>query len=219
MLPESETERPLPRWRAALVGAFTLLSVALAGLLVARMLQARRGNVRRGEARIQLLTLAAAQKSYHEQHGHFAATFPVLDLPIERGNRYAYFLAERGPIEARAPEAATPPLDAVVLGVDRLQHPEAAPITDWRATRCPLSTPHDVKGRPLGLGVHGVPPEDLFVIGAAANLDADPALDCWSLSSVQRHSPEGEVIPAGLPWRESGDLPGSLWESLTGQKR
>lgn len=201
----------------AMIGAFTLVSIALAGVMVARILQARRGNVRLGEARLQLLSLAAAQQGYHVRHGHFAEAFPFLDAPVERGNRYAYFLADRGPVAVRDDEGAPAPLDAVVLGVDRSQHPEAAPITDWKTTRCPLTRPLDVKGRPLGLGVHGVPPNDLFVLGAAANLDADPTLDCWSISSVQRQSAEGEDIPAGLPWRESKDLPSSLWERLSGQ--
>lgn len=190
--------------------------IALAALALVRIGMAWRGKIRVGEARVTLALLHAAQQAHHAAHGRYAGTLGELGVRPLPGNRYAWFLAARGPVEEREGEDPPARPEAVIAGVDRQVHPEAAPLREFAATGCPLTLPRDAAGQPLALGAHGPRPDDLYLAAVAGDLDGDPELDCWSICSAPRTAAHGEAVPAGVPWRERSDLHATLWERLIG---
>jgi type IV pilus assembly protein PilA len=55
-------------------------------------------------------------------------------------------------------------------------------------------------------GVTGHCPDCNFTAGCVGNLDDDPELDTWSISSMERTSPLGARIPAGIPFNDYNDV-------------
>jgi type IV pilus assembly protein PilA len=64
---------------------------------------------KQSECKTALRAIANAQRSFHDQDGHFAATFEELGVVTPEANRYAYFLSDaeiQHPDTALHPEAA-----------------------------------------------------------------------------------------------------------------
>ena len=59
-----------------------------------------------------------------------------------------------------------------------------------------------------GLGFSGAGSEQHFTAYALGKVDDDPEFDCWSISSIDRKSAAGVVIPAGVPHHEKADYEG-----------
>ncbi len=60
-----------------------------------------------------------------------------------------------------------------------------------------------VNGR---LGVSGHCPKCDVTIGCGTNIDTDPEVDVWSISTADRTSAGGKRIPAGVPYNDFDDL-------------
>lgn len=60
-----------------------------------------------------------------------------------------------------------------------------------------------VNGR---LGVSGHCPTCDVTIGCGANIDTDPEVDVWPVSTADRTSAGGKRIPAGVPYNDFDDL-------------
>jgi type II secretory pathway pseudopilin PulG len=56
------------------------------------------------------------------------------------------------------------------------------------------------------LGVQGQCPDCQITIACAANIDNDPQIDVWSVSSVDRVGRHGQPIPAGTPYNDFNDM-------------
>ncbi len=56
------------------------------------------------------------------------------------------------------------------------------------------------------LGLQGECPACQLTMACAAQLDADPTLDVWTVSTFERTGGNGARIPAGMPWVDSDDV-------------
>lgn len=56
------------------------------------------------------------------------------------------------------------------------------------------------------LGLTGECPACQLMMACATQLDADPKLDVWTVSTVERTGAEGARIPPGMPWLDTNDL-------------
>jgi type IV pilus assembly protein PilA len=158
------------------------------------------------EVKSNLKALYTAQRAYLQEKDRYGQRLQEIGFEPERGNRYAYFLLSSGPIALR--EAAVEPRlsEAVIVWSDRYRIKNAPAPTDFAGTGCPLTPGKDEAGRPLGVGVWGTFPHAHFIAAAAANLDRDPTLECWSIASMPRVDAYGNTIPAGQPYLEQADL-------------
>jgi hypothetical protein len=55
------------------------------------------------------------------------------------------------------------------------------------------------------LGLTGACPACDLTVACAGQLDEDPALDVWSVSTAARHGPDGRLIPPGQPFHDADD--------------
>ena len=56
------------------------------------------------------------------------------------------------------------------------------------------------------LGLQGECPACQLTMACAAQLDADPTLDVWTVATFERTGGNGARIPAGMPWVDSDDV-------------
>jgi hypothetical protein len=162
-----------------------------------------------------LKAIFTSQRAYLGEYDQYSEQVGRIGFAPELGNDYTYFLAPEGPVldaaARRRPRAAAAPIEAghAIIGSD----PEAPHFrgawTTFAATNCPLTPATLPDGRAVGLGVTRWGPrydETLFIAAAAAQLDDDATVDCWSIASVERTARDGTQIPAGQPWLELNDL-------------
>ncbi len=124
------------------------------------------------QCRTELKSIAMAQKTYFEKHGRYAEDPTALDLKLEPGNRYAYFVSSE--------ETPAFQVDLKRFGEERA----------LRRSQLPL-----LLGNPRP-GVVGVCPTCSASFACASNADADLDLDVWSISSVERTKPDGAAVAA-----------------------
>lgn len=58
------------------------------------------------------------------------------------------------------------------------------------------------------VGVTGQCPDCNITIGCGANIDQDANVDVWSISTGDRTSARGGLIPAGIPYNDYNDMTG-----------
>lgn len=56
------------------------------------------------------------------------------------------------------------------------------------------------------IGLHGACPACAITMLCVAQLDADPSVDVWTLSTTDRVGSRGEKIPGGIAWNEVDDV-------------
>jgi len=86
--------------------------------------------------------------------------------------------------------------------------------SDAAGTGCPVTPGKDLAGNPVGVGVWGTRPNEVFIALAAGNLDDDPMLDCWTIASMPRVDANGDLIPEGTPHREQDDTSLTRWQRI-----
>jgi type IV pilus assembly protein PilA len=148
------------------------------------------------ECRSNLKSLFTTEKAYFAEQNRYTTHLNDLEFEPERGNRYAYFLGRNGPMEERT-TSERPEVDRVhrAIGVDVLRYGGAGIHAD--------QVPMSFRGIPVGLS--GECPRCEFLAVCAGQLDSDPALDVWTISSQKRVGPDGNDVPAGTPVREIND--------------
>jgi hypothetical protein len=145
------------------------------------------------ECKLNLTTLFTAEKV--RQRG-VTSQFSELQVTVERGNRYAYFLGD-GPLEDRSREQASGTQEAQGVGVDTWKHRDLKPITL-------AQLPDEVARR---VGVTGQCPfECEITIVCAGNIDKDSTLDIWSTSTRERIGPDGQKYAPGEPMQHLDDV-------------
>jgi len=182
----------------------TLAAIALPGYL-------RFGSKSKvSEVKTNLRAAYTAQKAYFAEKDVYDAKLATLGFKPDRGNRYAYFLATRGPVHRRDAEVE-PPLaaDAVIIGADRHRHASIPDFPGFAETGCPIlactgTTGARLSGPGLFNGDNGN--GSVFMVAGAGNVDTDDALDCWSICSEERTAADGEKIPGGQPHCDRDDL-------------
>lgn len=136
------------------------------------------------EAKSTLHDLLRAQRANFAADGGWATSFEQLGYQMERGNRYRFALSREGEVLVPGHPDGGP---HAILAVDDFRfasresnaaHPPAIPRDLWDA-----------------LGVL----DGQLTMAASGNIDVDPTLDVWSISSADRII-EGAHVDAGVPF-------------------
>ncbi len=134
-----------------------------------------------GEAKRELKRLCIAQIANVIESDAGTAKFEELQVEIAQ-SRYSYFLA---------PGAAP--------------HPATVGISQTSKAPTESALPPKFTGG-LSLGMNGACPECSWVMAAAGNIDGDPALDIWSVSTLPRTGSHGEKIERCVAVHEQDDI-------------
>lgn len=179
-----------------------MVTLAIIGILAAisvpnfTKLQARS---QQSEVRSNLRALYDFEQAHLMEYSRYTKSVVRLGFAPERGNRYQYGL-KASPItpDDRTGATATTALTADAIMVDVFQYGSASAATI--RTQSPCSTPFVTPG-PAGAA---------FTALAQANIDDDPTIDLWSISSVSREmSGCADVagnVAAGEPANDVNDV-------------
>jgi len=151
------------------------------------------------ECRANLKAWYTAERVYRQDHGTFSPLIHSIGFEPERGNRYAYFASHTGSIEARSARAAASAQTDTGVSVDTVKHGTGSEV---------------LREQVLGLRRAGCIADDEssgcpdIIAVCAGNIDDDPALDVWSVSTRVRLAPDGTAIWPGVPFNEVSDRAG-----------
>jgi type IV pilus assembly protein PilA len=155
---------------------FTLIElmivVAIIGILAAIAIpnfikfQARS---KQSEVKANLKAIFVAERAYMQERDTFSKSVVDIGFSPERGNRYAYYVGAVTGCEARA--TAVPVAGTACIQVDTFKY--GASVT---AEPAPAFSP----------SVQTETQPQYFTATAAGNIDNDPSLDLWSVSSESR---------------------------------
>ncbi|MGZ6125410.1 MAG: prepilin-type N-terminal cleavage/methylation domain-containing protein [Myxococcales bacterium] len=189
---------------------FTLIElmivVAIIGILAAIAIpnfikfQARS---KQSEAKANLKAIFTAQKAFFQEKDRYSSLTGEVGFEPERNNRYAYFLAATGTLQDRVASVIAQATTYTGIQVDTFKYGTAFAQT-YAATACGATSTAGVVGPPAG------PPS--FIATAQGNIDADPTVDQWSISSDARvFTPGGSCTadvnnPSGEPANDQNDV-------------
>jgi type IV pilus assembly protein PilA len=153
-------------------------------------------RARQAECKVNLKSFYVVTRTDMESEGG-RVDFSKLRFLPERGNRYAYFVGQ-GPMEDRGSPQATGTEGAQAVGVDTFKYPTLRPLTFQ-------DLPPDVAAQ---VGVSGQCPDCSITIACAGDIDnvSSDSPDVWSISTKDRQTDEGELIPAGQPYNHVNDV-------------
>lgn len=153
-------------------------------------------RAKQGECRSNLKGFFTAEKSYFYEKDTYSPLVQTVGFVPERGNRYLYLGSREGTVEDRsAPKAVSSATD-VGFGVDVFKFPGMGLGRE--------QVPPFLAGG-VRLGFTGKCPECEMTMACVGNIDRDDTLDVWSISTVERKTSSGEVIPAGIPFNDVND--------------
>jgi hypothetical protein len=133
------------------------------------------------ECREVLVKLVEAQQGLYAKEKRYTEQLAELGLSLQPGMGVVR-LAGRGEVS---------------LGVDATRSTKATTAeVDQRI-------PHLVRAE---LGIHGDCPACSVTMLCAAQVDDDPTLDIWTVSTIGRTGNAGEYIAGGIPWNETDDV-------------
>lgn len=133
-----------------------------------------------------------AQKAFWQEHERYTVFVQELGFSPERGNRYAYFSGP-GPVERRSLGREEATLRDTGFGVDTQKFEGGALSFD--------QLPERVRRE---VGISGQCPQCDITLACLGQLDTDPTLDVWTVSTRDR-TLEGEFVSAGQPYNEVRD--------------
>jgi type IV pilus assembly protein PilA len=153
-------------------------------------------RARQSECNTNLRAFYTAVQAAKEE-GRLQKDLSKLGFSPERGNRYAYFLGQ-GPMEDRSGPQAAGTEGAQAIGVDTFKNVKDRPLTF-------KDLPPDVASE---VGISGVCPDCSLTMACVGNVDRDASdsPDVWSISTQDRHTANGETIPAGEVYNHVNDV-------------
>jgi type II secretory pathway pseudopilin PulG len=152
---------------------------------------------KQSECKVYLKAAYTAEMAYYGEYDQYSTTLHDLGFSVEKGNRYLYrFAPER-------------PLGEVGVAPD----PAKAGAT---ADELEAALPPNLQGL---TGVRGTCPACDVTVMCIGNLDLDPELDVWSISTAARRTMTGQVVGAGVPWLHLNDVNDSVEPELEADPR
>lgn len=177
--------RSPPEKRSRLGRVFVVSAVGFILALAIPQLPRLRARSAQAEARSHLLEIYALQAAHRAARGTFATSGDQLGFTPRTPHRYAYYIFGTSDCAGRSPE---PPAPAAPCFVPAPAEPDsAAPASSFAPV--------------IEAGTSTSPGRFLAV--AVANLDDDPALDQWSISSQARRG----AVFSGPETCAAGDTP------------
>jgi len=198
---------------------FTLIElmvvVAIIGLLAAIAIpnflrfQARS---KQSEAKVNLRALFTAERSrYQDGQDTYLNNIRIIGFNPERGNRYAYVLDLATTWEDRTGVLAVSNMTDGNVGVDKFKFPTVA-TTQPAAVEGVMVFAGAGLAPPTPAGVSAPCPGCNFLAYATANLDTDPGIDTWVISSDDAVMTPAcgdlsdTAVPAGIPFNTYNDV-------------
>lgn len=183
-------------WAGVIVGVGLLLVLVLSCLGLGAIASAPRIGTRskNWEARYNLKAAFSCEKSYFQEQGVYSETIGAMGFAPERANRYLIILSADGPL--------------LLPGADDGGQFTGVLADEGRADRT-VDNALLFAGIPAGLrAASGVKCEadggcDVTIV-AAGNIDDDPTVDVWSISTRDRVIGT-ESVPAGTPFNHVDD--------------
>jgi type IV pilus assembly protein PilA len=151
---------------------------------------------KQAEVKSNLRMLFTAEKSLFEEEHRYTTDLDELSFSVEGANRYAYFADVHGTLRDPGVHATRGSAGASAIGVDRKRYPDQTRVQVTDVIRPGVPAP----------GLTGACPSCEITLVAAGNIDADPTLDVWSISSADRTATSGATIPAGTLHQDVDDL-------------
>jgi type IV pilus assembly protein PilA len=197
---------------------FTLIElmvvVAIIGILAAIAIPSFskfQARSKQGEVKANLKSLFTAQRSYFQEKDKYVETINDLGFGPERGNRYAYW-AGGGTWQDRSTLSGTAAVTDSNITVDTFKYqgavtnPAAAGLGGIAYAQNGQPDP----GNP-GVTVGNVCPLCSFQGQATGNIDSDPTVDTWFVSSkdasvVGACGNTDTAAPAGTPFNTNNDV-------------
>ena len=151
-----------------------------------------KGPPRDHECRATLRTIIGLENAYFSEHQRYSVHPVEIGFAPSQGNRYLYLFAAEGPL-TRRDELPSPPLaESVGYGPDTKKRNVL--LEDLLG-----GFPADLRAQ---VGLHGTCPDCDMLVGCIGNVDDDPDLDVWTISTKDRPD-----VARGTPFHHLKDLP------------
>lgn len=177
-----------PEWAVRKQISEMTMAVSAAGLLVhlaviLPTLKRRQAYLAKMECHGALSTLHVAQQRFYEKNKRYTTKLSELEGPLPSG-RFVLRLAAEGTLEE------------VGQRVDEMRFPK------FSSAAIDEGVPQILRRE---VGVKGDCPACSVTMLCATNLDEDPTIDVWTVSSIERTAADGSKIAGGIPWCELDD--------------
>lgn len=178
---------------------WALLALAAAGCGPGGCLGLFSGGVAKpSEAKSNLKAIYTCERSYFLEKDVYVPQVQLIGFMPERGNRYLYVVDLSGTIEQRTAAGATSAPTDTGVGPDLFKYGVKLDVSL-------AAVPRTLAGG-VPLGLTGTCPDCSVTAVALGNIDSDPTLDVWSISTRERVAADGTRIPAGQPHIEVNDV-------------
>ncbi|HLL54134.1 MAG TPA: hypothetical protein VK447_11330 [Myxococcaceae bacterium] len=156
------------------------------------------GRPRSQECQSNLKAWYTSERAFFQEKDRYSTSMWEIGFNPERGNRYFYVAALPGTLTDRS--------DAV----EKSSRSDTGILPDVykfgpKSAISPNQVPTHLAGN-VRLGLTGKCPDCEISAVCVAQMDDDPTLDIWSISTAPRTLPSGEVIAGGSPHWESDDV-------------
>jgi type IV pilus assembly protein PilA len=150
---------------------------------------------KQAEVKTNLKAAWIAEKVWFDEHQRYSESLEEVGFLPERNNRYRYMLALDGGVlvQGARPDGGW----HGSIAVDERMAPRLSDATVVSAIPASLRAEVGVRGT--------CPGACRITIVAAGDIDGDPTVDVWSISTEARVI-GGEPVPAGTPWKHVDDV-------------
>ena len=164
------------------------------------------GRTVQSECKSNLKSAFISERGHWQERDRYSVHPREVGFNPERGNRYAYFFDSSGDVAERATVDAGVSAEATGIGVDVLKHRRGRVDRAELPTRFVGNVRLGITGDCAGGGDMNQPPPGCFFVAACARrVEETGALAIWSVATVDRTAPDGEVVLAGQPFMETED--------------